>query len=743
MRGKITALILFIVVFFITPGGAAEIFSYVYDYVKVSGTGISFMDNFTNDSLNLWKSEKKNWKIDLLSATPSKDNTSLVSSLEDDGTWSCQVAGEMDWKNYKVEATVFCDRADSTISKWIGICGRLTAAVNYDRQFYLFVYDSCDGELRLENYHGAYEIRDVLGTAPSGVTAPGWHKMAMEFNGNEIRCYFDKKMAFDVQDNTHSKGLIGLYQMKSYDRAFNEEAERNKMLTVLSAQPGTHMAAKTRLDFAKKLQRYLRKDSSVSDFQKRITEYENVIQELSGSPEARQAKLRIAYLKNELFGKATADNITYYDDIVVEYRSSSPADDLIEATWKETFENADAASGFSFVNSSLSIKDDTTAPSKDKKVGAFGSLRNRKSICSFGSDDWCDYKVETRIKTQHVGGDQPFWQGLCARVSVLDQYYQQYYLFVYDGCDGELWLERYQTKVPTRTVLATAPSGVKTTGWHIMTMELKGDSITCLWDGKEVLSAKDDTLKTGRAGLYQRRASGQSYQERLQAFEEVIAAYPGSQEAKEAKFRQGMVLQGLRGDYRWQALDKFAEFISAYGSEDNELSAKVQCNLAGLVLEQAYEGKASYDQAIAECEKVLSYKNANEEEIATAKLMKAESQYLKKLYLDCRALCQEIIDRHFLYRRPCMLAQYHLGCIHFVKKDYEQAKESFEELISNFTDEDNWPGRNLVGMSLYYKAQVLMKQRKFDEAKDVLKQIIQRYPQSKVSDMSQKILDRM
>jgi len=61
--------------------------------------------------------------------------------------------------------------------------------------------------------------------------------------------------------------------------------------------------------------------------------------------------------------------------------------------------------------------------------------------------------------------------------------------------------------------------------------------------------------------------------------------------------------------------------------------------------------------------------------------------------------------------------------VYFARKDFIKARESFEKVIADFKDEDNWPHKNLRGLALLFLARMEMEEKNREKAFGYLEQI--------------------
>lgn len=142
-------------------------------------------------------------------------------------------------------------------------------------------------------------------------------------------------------------------------------------------------------------------------------------------------------------------------------------------------------------------------------------------------------------------------------------------------------------------------------------------------------------------------------------------------------------------------------------------------------------GTGSLNDCIHECDRILWSDNATTETSATAMVMKGEALYLQYKYNESYAVMSELLQRYPDVRRPAMMAQLYLGAIHFVKKEYQQARQEFQKVLDNYTDADNWPGKNLRGQALLFLARIDLEEKNFNRAGAIFEEVYETYKNTK------------
>ena len=453
------------------------------------------------------------------------------------------------------------------------------------------------------------------------------------------------------------------------------------------------------------------------------TLFNQVVEDYPESEAARQSLLRLAYFANRNLNNLEGSFSVKYDSLNISPffmpGTHEPQGNLME----ETFEDPSVSSDFSLRNASLSFETDENAPSDDNKILIAGNEKAGWSCVAIGNPEWRNYKVEAVLYLNYTGTGNARWHGVGGRIGAMSDEYREGYFFVFDGCDGELRMERYQIAWPPRKTLQTTMSDIKSPGWHKMSMVFSGPVITCLIDDNKVMEVKDETFKAGKAGLIQMSAIEQTLDQKISAFEEVINRYPGTDAALEADFRKGMLLQSARGIKRWEALTHL-DNLSSRMSADHPLFPKTMVQVVGLRLEKAMDGLGTYDEAISSAQTVLDSPSADNEDKAKALQMKMEGHLFKQEYETAETLAHRILQNYPGERPQCLGAQYALMLIAYKEGDYEAAKNAGEELVTLYVPEDNYPLRDHQADALLYMARISEKQNNMINAQHYLDRLL-------------------
>jgi hypothetical protein len=167
-------------------------------------------------------------QIDSSFANPSGDSTVgfVAGNVETGGTGGI-MAGSPGLTDYKIEAQVYMARAASASSGTNnGIYGRINIR-NDSLSAYVLASDFDGGpRLRLRKFEagnafGLAVIRDwgpeeIPGGLP---TESSWHKLALEFKGNQIWAYYDDELLPDspFTDTESDSGYFGIYCFVGFD----------------------------------------------------------------------------------------------------------------------------------------------------------------------------------------------------------------------------------------------------------------------------------------------------------------------------------------------------------------------------------------------------------------------------------------------------------------------------------------------------------------------------------------------
>jgi len=120
--------------------------------------------------------------------------------------------------------------------------------------------------------------------------------------------------------------------------------------------------------------------------------------------------------------------------------------------------------------------------SGEKYKGSFLSFQLEPGEWScqiLDTEDFADGVVSAKILCEPKQGPQAMWQGVCIRAKAGINYNRTMYIFIYDHSDGQLRLERYNGSKATRTILGTGELGNPLSGWHVLSIETKGNLLSC------------------------------------------------------------------------------------------------------------------------------------------------------------------------------------------------------------------------------------------------------------------------
>lgn len=162
-------------------------------------------------------------------SNPSGDNTvGYVKGLQEIGGTGQILSGAPALRNYRIEAQVFMSRSASAGSGTNnGIFGRVVPAGQALKGYVLASDFDSNNRLRLRKFTGAgggtppAVIRDwPAAEIPSGIPSTlGWHKLALEFNGNQINAYYDDQLlpGSPFTDTESDSGYFGIYCFTGFD----------------------------------------------------------------------------------------------------------------------------------------------------------------------------------------------------------------------------------------------------------------------------------------------------------------------------------------------------------------------------------------------------------------------------------------------------------------------------------------------------------------------------------------------
>ena len=458
-------------------------------------------------------------------------------------------------------------------------------------------------------------------------------------------------------------------------------------------------------------------DSSMTMYQNAIDQYSagnvqeaknlfhKVINDYPSTEAAAESSLSLAFIRHKELKNPGLDHFVSYDSLKV---TTARIEDYGVQEYTLTdrdFTTGEVLNDMDFRNAVARIETNNAAPSEDKSVIACGSESGGWSCAALGESSWMNYQLEAMVYLDYTGTGKARWHGIGGRVGAMNEYYREGYFFVFDGCDGEMRLERYQTSWPQRKTLVTKYSNIDEPGWHKMTMKFQGPLISCLIDDEKAFEVEDRTFKTGRAGLMQMAAHESTLDQQIRAFEQVANDYPGTEPGRKALYRKGMLLQGARGEKRWEALSHFKN-LSENVPLESPVYSKTLVQAAGLQMESAMDGRCSFDDALIAVNKVLNAPYVKTEETATAKQMKMECLLFQKKYEEAEQIAHNLINLYSGFPRQRLGARYALMLSAFKKGEYEQAKIEGERLLREYDKEDNYPSRDHQADALLYLARI-------------------------------------
>jgi len=201
----------------------------------------------------------------------------------------------------------------------------------------------------------------------------------------------------------------------------------------------------------------------------------------------------------------------------------------------------------------------------------------------------------------------------------------------------------------------------------------------------------------------------------------------------EAMHRCARIYHGKKE--RIRALQAYQE-IAALTDSDGSPDPDVHLEIAGLYMELALSENGSLENCIRECDQVLAIPGASDRTCATALTMKGECLFLLNRYEECSGVMNEVLSDFSACRSPSMTALLHIGAIHFSGGHYEDADTAFSRVVEEFTDEDNWPGKNFRGQAMLFLGRLETARKNKQKAGDYFKQAYLEWPGSKVARTS-------
>jgi len=159
-------------------------------------------------------------------------------------------------------------------------------------------------------------------------------------------------------------------------------------------------------------------------------------------------------------------------------------------------------------------------------------------------------------------------------------------------------------------------------------------------------------------------------------------------------------------------------------------------------MELALSEVGKLDYCIRECDQILSQPEGSDESYSTAQVMKGEALYIEKKYEECFDCMTSLLKKYPQEKRAGLVAQLHLGAVLFVKKDYQNAREEFQKVVDNYTDADNWPGKNHRGEAMLYLARTDLAEEKFENAGVIFEKTCRSYKKTKEGDKAKQYLQR-
>lgn len=234
--------------------------------------------------------------------------------------------------------------------------------------------------------------------------------------------------------------------------------------------------------------------------------------------------------------------------------------------------------------------------------------------------------------------------------------------------------------------------------------------------------------------------SGNKKDEALVHWEQIangtIQSSPGI--ALEAMYRCANIYHSNKDNIKaLQAFNEIAGIMKKSGKAD----PAVDVQIAGLYLELYHCGKAKIDDAIGVCDKVISNPTRDERSLAAAKQIKCESLYIKNDFAGSQALANDIIKNHASIKEISIIAYFYSGLVDMKNNNLPGAYAKLTTITEIYSDKDNLPGHNLQLESYLLLAQISLKNSNYNEAKQHLKNINVKYPNSKYKEEVIKIVN--
>lgn len=225
--------------------------------------------------------------------------------------------------------------------------------------------------------------------------------------------------------------------------------------------------------------------------------------------------------------------------------------------------------------------------------------------------------------------------------------------------------------------------------------------------------------------------------EASKAFDALIEKYPQSPHVPVAHLRIGMIYLGdsrkdleNRPTLRQKALSSFAQALSlSQGNADVEGEAALQ--ILGMRFEGAIDGKEEWsviESALDSFEQ--DHPNAPQKAKATVQLMKAERAMAQKDFLGAQEIVKDFGATYAGLRTESAWAALLLGYAYHQQNMYQQAIDTFDDLVSKYTDKDNFAGNNVRAMAVYAKIKCLEKLGNRESAESARTFLKQTWPSS-------------
>jgi hypothetical protein len=354
----------------------------------------------------------------------------------------------------------------------------------------------------------------------SVTTDNNWHILKMELSGNNIKCYYDGSLVFDVIDSSYSQGTIDLetwaYSNAEYDwvnvtvltpklyypsgvlvsRPFDAGFKANWMQICWSAltPAGTAVKFRTRtapteagLSAAPWSEYYTTSGNQITSPANRWIQYEATLLTNDSLVTPILYDVTIYYASwfwwtqtsREDFEYGTLtdlDTSTVPGQVILAPSTGGAtlfSDNFDDANW--TTEHWTVKSGTWTVQNGEYIQNDTSSSYKNTYTG---------------QTNWDNYVVE--VKAKYVSGY--YGAQVAARLDPTTGARYAFWIYPNPSYDGPNRAKLVKFSSWTSwTLMASSTSIITDNNWHVLKMELNGDNIKCYYDGNLVFDVTDSS----------------------------------------------------------------------------------------------------------------------------------------------------------------------------------------------------------------------------------------------------------